>query len=37
MRSNELLTVSWKDGAIIWIFADNPKLKKLLAESTRFR
>jgi len=25
-----------KDGAIIWIFADNPKLKKLLAESTRF-
>lgn len=26
-----------KDGAIIWIFADNPKLKKLLAEGTRFR
>jgi hypothetical protein len=24
-----------KDGAIIWIFADNPKLKKLLAEATR--
>ena len=26
-----------KDGAIIWIFADNQKLKKLLAEGTRFR
>ncbi len=26
-----------KDGSIIWIFADNPKLKKLLAESTRLR
>ncbi|MGH9991976.1 MAG: hypothetical protein ACREBU_03900 [Nitrososphaera sp.] len=26
-----------KDGAIIWIFADNPKLKKLLAESSRLR
>lgn len=26
-----------KDGAIIWIFADNPKLKKLLSESTRLR
>ena len=26
-----------KDGSIIWIFADNPKLKKLLAETTRFR
>jgi len=24
-----------KDGAIIWIFADNPKLEKLLEESTR--
>ncbi len=24
-------------GSIIWIFADNPKLKKLLANSTRFR
>ena len=26
-----------KDGSIIWIFADNPKLKKLLAESVRLR
>lgn len=26
-----------RDGSIIWIFADNPKLKKLLANSTRFR
>lgn len=26
-----------KDGAIIWIFADNPKLRKLLAESARLR
>lgn len=26
-----------KDGAIIWILADNPKLKKLIAESTRLR
>lgn len=26
-----------RDGAIIWIFADNRKLKKLLAESTRLR
>ncbi len=26
-----------KDGSIIWVFADNPKLKKLLAETTRFR
>jgi hypothetical protein len=24
-----------KDGAIVWIFADNPKLKKLQRESTR--
>jgi hypothetical protein len=24
-----------KDGAIVWIFADNPRLEKLLAESTR--
>ena len=24
-----------KDGAIIWIFADNPKLRKLLSTSTR--
>jgi hypothetical protein len=24
-----------KDGVIIWIFADNPKLEKLLEESTR--
>jgi hypothetical protein len=26
-----------KDGAIVWIFADKPKLKKLLAEGTRLR
>jgi len=26
-----------RDGSIIWIFADNPKLKKLLRETTRFR
>jgi hypothetical protein len=26
-----------KDGSIIWIFADNPKLKKLLAKSTQLR
>jgi hypothetical protein len=26
-----------KDGSIIWIFADNPKLKKLLARSTPLR
>lgn len=26
-----------QDGAIIWIFADNSKLRKLLAESTRLR
>ena len=26
-----------KDGSIIWIFADNPKIKKLLAESTKLR
>lgn len=26
-----------KDGTIIWIFADNPKQKKLLKESTRLR
>ncbi len=26
-----------KNGAIIWIFADNAKLKKLLRESTRLR
>ena len=26
-----------KDGAIVWIFADNPKLKKLLRETTRLR
>ena len=25
-----------KDGDIVWISADNPKLKKLLEESTRF-
>ncbi len=25
-----------KDGAIIWIFADNPKLKKLLVEAKKF-
>jgi len=25
-----------KDGAIIWILADNPKLKKLLAETRPF-
>jgi len=26
-----------KDGSIVWIFADNLKLKKLLASATRFR
>ena len=26
-----------KDGAIVWIFADNSKLRKLLRESTRLR
>ena len=26
-----------KDKAIVWIFADNPKLKKLQRESTRLR
>lgn len=26
-----------KDGAIVWIFADNLKLKKLQRESTRLR
>lgn len=26
-----------KDGTIIWVFADNPKLKKLLARSTKLR
>lgn len=26
-----------KDGAIIWIFPDNRKLKKLLAEATELR
>ena len=26
-----------KDGAIIWIFADNPKLRKLLVEAKKFR
>lgn len=26
-----------KDGTVIWIFADSPKLKKLLAGSTKFR
>ncbi len=26
-----------RDGSIIWIFADNSKLKKLLAETTRLR
>ena len=26
-----------KDGAIVWIFADNPKLKKLQRETTRLR
>lgn len=26
-----------KDGAIIWIFVDNPKLKKLLVEAKKFR
>lgn len=26
-----------KDDTIVWIFADNPKTKKLLAESTRLR
>jgi len=26
-----------KDGTIIWILADNPKLKKLLEESTQLR
>jgi len=26
-----------KDGAIVWIFADNPRLRKLLKESTRLR
>lgn len=26
-----------EEGAIIWIFADNRKLRKLLAESTRLR
>lgn len=26
-----------KDGAIIWIFADNPKLRKLLTESAKLR
>lgn len=26
-----------KDGAILWIFADNPKLKKLHRESTLLR
>ncbi len=26
-----------KDDSIIWVFADNPKLKKLLAKSTKLR
>jgi len=26
-----------REGAIIWVFADNPKLKKLLVGSTRLR
>lgn len=26
-----------KDGAIVWIFADKPKLKKLLKETARLR
>jgi len=26
-----------RDGAVIWIFADNPKLKKLLSGGTKFR
>ncbi len=26
-----------KDGKIVWVFADNPKLKKLLKESVRVR
>ena len=26
-----------KDGSIIWIFADNPKIKRLLAESVKLR
>lgn len=26
-----------KDGSIIWIFADNPKLNKLLSRSTKLR
>lgn len=26
-----------KDGALVWIFADNPKLKKLLKDATKLR
>ena len=34
-RSNKIMYD--KDGAIVWIFADNPKLKKLQRETTRLR
>lgn len=32
-RSNKIIVT--KDGRVIWVFADTPKLKKLLAESKR--
>jgi len=32
-RSNKIIVT--KDGRIVWIFADTPKLKRLLAESKK--
>jgi len=33
-KSNKILTT--KDGKIMWIFSDNPKLKKLIEESVPY-
>ncbi len=35
LEASNKIMIDDKDGAIIWIFADNPKLEKLLEESTR--
>ncbi|AFU57489.1 hypothetical protein Ngar_c05460 [Candidatus Nitrososphaera gargensis Ga9.2] len=35
LEASNKIMIDNKDGAIIWVFADNPKLEKLLEESTR--
>ncbi len=34
-KSNKIII--GKDGKIVWIFADNPKIKKLLAKSVSYK